>query len=39
MLLIPQYLKGYLISLLPSFWLVQNLSSPTEGFPTSGKDT
>jgi hypothetical protein len=30
--------KGHLRSLILSFWLVQNLSSFTEGFPTSGND-
>jgi hypothetical protein len=38
MLLIIQHLKSYLISLVLSFWLVQNLSLLAEGFPTSGND-
>jgi len=38
MLLILKDLKRYLISLVLSFWLVQNLSSSTEGFPTGGND-
>jgi hypothetical protein len=38
MLLILKDLKSYLRSLFLSFWLVQNLSSLTEGFPTSGND-
>src|SRR4030042_2207175 len=38
MLLILKNLKSYLRSLILSFWLVQNLSLLTEGFPTSGND-
>jgi hypothetical protein len=38
MLLIPKDLKSYLISLILSFWLVQNLSSSTGGFSTGGND-
>jgi len=39
MLLILEDVKSYLKSLILSFWLVQNLSLLTEGFPTSGNDT
>ena len=39
MLLIFKDLKSYLRSLILSFWLAQNLSLLTEGFPTSGNDT
>jgi hypothetical protein len=38
MLLTFKDLKNCLRSLILSFWLVQNLSSLTEGFPTSGND-
>jgi hypothetical protein len=38
MLLIVKDIKSYLRSLILSFWLVQNLSSLTEGLPTSGND-
>src|SRR4030043_1289466 len=38
MLLVFEYLKSYLRYLVLSFWLVQNLSSFTERFPTSGND-
>ena len=38
MLLILKDLIGCLKSLILSFWLVQNLSSLAEGFPTSGND-
>jgi len=38
MLLILKDLKSCLRFLTLSFWLVQNLSSLTEGFPASGND-
>jgi hypothetical protein len=37
--LIPKDLKSFIRSPILLFWLVQNLSSLAEGFPTSGNDS
>ena len=39
MLLINKNIKRFSRLLILSFWLVQNLSLFTEGFPTSGNDS